>query len=618
MAQTKVTSPGITDLSITNAKVAAGTIDVTAKITGIVPPANLGTGTASATTYLAGDGSYKTISEYDDNTVQSNIAMLGFKVATNGSLVKYDLVKQAIDEFNDTSGVDASASTNEARSASSPYYYSGESSSSAATTYFGDGSDGSLTTSGNVTHTVQNKVGSYDGDMLIKQYTDLTISSGDTMTVDQPCRGMMILCTGDCTITGTLTMNNKGAFANPTTSGGSDSNAVSTNGLQIGFQTSGGTQTLDNASANFNGCGTAARTAINGFTDMTSSGTIFTIPRIGGVGNIGGDQSGSGTLSNAAGGTVSGGTGGGGAGGGNWDTTVLSTTGYVMGGGDGSCFVGGSGGGALGGTSGQSVGTITATNATDYGGVGGVGSGETGHGGYCAEGGMGNPTGAGYCAGASCTGCDVSGGVTGKGGGGLIWLIVKGNLTVTGTISSNGGTPGVNTPRDAPGSSGGGVIVYNYGGTLSSSGTIQAIGGTSASGSRDGGPGGAGSVQTGQVLTTGTTLAVGDLTLQSTDTTAGSAPTYGEFVTLMENAYGTATLNTDIKGYISRDSGTTFTQGTLVDEGSWGTNKKILGFHDLDISSQPSGTNMCYKITTHNQVASSKETFIYATSIGWR
>ena len=35
-------------------------------------------------------------------------------------------------------------------------------------------------------------------------------------------------------------------------------------------------------------------------------------------------------------------------------------------------------------------------------------------------------------------------------------------------------------------------------------------------------------------------------------------------------------LNTDIKGYISEDSGVTFTQGTLVDEGTWGTNKKIL------------------------------------------
>ena len=108
------------------------------------------------------------------------------------------------------------------------------------------------------------------------------------------------------------------------------------------------------------------------------------------------------------------------------------------------------------------------------------------------------------------------------------------------------------------------------------------------------------------------------MTLQSTDSTAGSAPTYGEFVTLIENAYGTATLNTDIKGYISRDSGTTFTQGTLVDEGTWGTNKKILGFHDLDISAQPSGTSMCYKIETLNQSAGSKETRVYATSIGWR
>ena len=119
-------------------------------------------------------------------------------------------------------------------------------------------------------------------------------------------------------------------------------------------------------------------------------------------------------------------------------------------------------------------------------------------------------------------------------------------------------------------------------------------------------------------LTAGGTASGGDLTLQSTDATASSAPTYGEFVTLIENAAGTATLNTDIKGYVSRDSGTTFTQGTLVDEGTWGTDKKILGFHDLDISAQPSGTSMCYKITTHNQEASVKETRIYASSIGWR
>ena len=88
-------------------------------------------------------------------------------------------------------------------------------------------------------------------------------------------------------------------------------------------------------------------------------------------------------------------------------------------------------------------------------------------------------------------------------------------------------------------------------------------------------------------------------------------------VTLIEDASGTAPLNTDIKGYISRDSGTTFTQGTLVNEGSWGTNKKVLAFHNLDISGQPAGTSMCYKITTHNQSAGSKVTRIHATSYGW-
>ena len=142
-----VTTAKILDLNVTNAKIASNTIDVTAKITGVVPPANLGTGTASATTYLAGDGSYKALSEYDDNQVQSNIAMLGFKVATNGSLVKYNLVDQTIDEFNDTSGVDASASTNEARSGSAPYYYYGESSTTPTRTQDADatGIDGDYT-----------------------------------------------------------------------------------------------------------------------------------------------------------------------------------------------------------------------------------------------------------------------------------------------------------------------------------------------------------------------------------------------------------------------------------------------------------------------------------------
>tara|TARA_Y100000593_G_scaffold90215_1_gene176145 strand:+ start:1110 stop:2891 length:1782 start_codon:yes stop_codon:yes gene_type:complete len=109
----------------------------------------------------------------------------------------------------------------------------------------------------------------------------------------------------------------------------------------------------------------------------------------------------------------------------------------------------------------------------------------------------------------------------------------------------------------------------------------------------------------------------GDLTLVSISHTASSAPTKGDLVMMIENAKGTATLNTDVKGYISRDGGTTYTQGTLVDEGSWGTNKKILAFHNLDISGQPSGTAVRYKITTHNQSTASKNTRIHGTSVAW-
>ena len=65
MAKTKVKTRGLTDLNVTNAKIAAGTIDVTAKITGVVPAANLGSGTASSSTYLAGDSTYKTITAED-------------------------------------------------------------------------------------------------------------------------------------------------------------------------------------------------------------------------------------------------------------------------------------------------------------------------------------------------------------------------------------------------------------------------------------------------------------------------------------------------------------------------------------------------------------------------
>jgi hypothetical protein len=110
---------------------------------------------------------------------------------------------------------------------------------------------------------------------------------------------------------------------------------------------------------------------------------------------------------------------------------------------------------------------------------------------------------------------------------------------------------------------------------------------------------------------------VSNLTLQSVATTAESAPTTGDIVILIEDSTGTATINTDIKAYISRDGSAFSSAVTLTDEGDWGTNKRILAAHDVDLSGITSGTAMKYKILTLNQSVGSKYTKIHATSLAW-
>ena len=561
---------------------------------GTVPTARLGTGTASSTTYLAGDQTYKSLSEYDDNQIQSNIAFLGFKVAVNGSLVKYNLVDQAIDEYEDASGVDASASTNEIRDASGKYY----SGTSTGSNYFGDGSDGAVTISTSTDLTVSNTQGSYDGDMVFKQYTSLTVDSGQTLSTNVPCRGMFIYVTGDCVINGTISMTGKGAYANPAStssptwgSAGSDGNLLGSDGLRLGLVKSGSTESLTNDGSDFNGCGTAVRTGVANQDDLSSNGKIYKVARTSSA--AGATVGTTPTAGNAgASGQSIFATGGGGSGATSQSITPAGAAAT------GTCWSGGSGGAGVHNSTGAGA------NATAYGGP--AGSGNFGG----NAGGAGNPGGVGN---------GGHGGTGETGTGGTIWLIVGGTLSGSGTMESHGKAGGAfvaNTCGGGGGSGGGAIVVAAV--TDSSSITLTATGGAGTTGgsgsSRNGGNGGIGYVIkeggiTGDVIS--------NMTLIANDTTAEAEPDNADMVTLIENAAGTATLNTDIKGYVSRDSGTTFTQGTLVDEGTWGTNKKILAFHDLDISSQPSGTSMCYKIETLNQSASI-DTRIYATSMGWR
>ena len=57
----------------------------------------------------------------DTTSLETDIALLGFKVAANGSMAAYNLKDQTIDAFEDASGIDASASTGESRNASNYY-----------------------------------------------------------------------------------------------------------------------------------------------------------------------------------------------------------------------------------------------------------------------------------------------------------------------------------------------------------------------------------------------------------------------------------------------------------------------------------------------------------------
>jgi len=495
-------------------------INVTNQITGVVPTANLGSGSASASTYLAGNQTYQTIAEYDDSVVQSNIAMLGFKVAVNGSLTRYNLVDQSIDEFYDTSGVDASASTNESRVASgSNFYYGGVS-----------------TTSPTVTEDADDVA--VDGDYTVYKWTDVSGTGSYNNDTTQNHDWLVVAGGGG------------GAPSYAGYSGG----GAGAGGFRAGASLS---LTGGNAYTITVGAGGAAGTTAAGAdgTDSILSGTgITTVTSTGGGG---GATTADGGRTGGSGGGSSQTVGAGGAGNTPSITPISGETTTVQGfaGGGGGTWTGGGGGGA------SEVGSV----GTSAGGDGGDGTAN------------------------SITGASVT--YAGGGGGG-------------GTGGASGGAGGGGDGKDDGVVGGAGTDGLGGGG-----------GGTARATPTYGGDGGNGIVILRRLTSIET--AGGNMTLQSTDVTAETEPDFGEFVTLIENAYGTATLNTDIKGYISEDSGVTFTQGTLVDEGTWGTNKQILGFHDLDISAQ-SGTSMCYKITTHNQVASSKETRVYATSIGWR
>jgi len=467
---------------------------------------------------------------YNDDQVQRNIAMLGFYRAIDHSKNEYSLTNQTIDDYNDASGIDAGASTNEQRTSG---YYVGMGG--------GNASGGTESTHGS--------------SPVYKVHTFLANSN----------------------------------FVVPG-SGNVDYFMVAGGGAGGGWGGggAGGYKTATSLAV------TAQTYAVVvGDGGASQSGQVE-----GNVGNDGADSTFAGVTATGGGGGGSGNNGRNGGSGGGAGASGCGGGGYPF-----RCTSHGNGTAGQGENGGEAYDGGGGSGGYQSGGGGGGAGGVGGNGGTSNGGNGGDGINNDYR-----TGSNVAYAAGGGGGGGY-----------------NGASGGPNTGNTRTMPNGGSSGMGGDGGSHNSWGGVNtATAGDTNTGSGGGGDpdahgaGGSGIVVIRYLNNSTFSSEGGDLTLQSTAKTATSAPTKADLVLLIENASGTATLNTDIKGYISRD-GSAFTSAvTFTDAGTWGTNKRILAAHDVDLSGITSGTAMKYKLTTHNQSSGSKVTRVHATSLGWR
>ncbi len=399
---------------------------------------------------------------------------------------------------------------------------------------------------------------------------------------------------------------------------GIDASASTNEVLTSGYYGGGETVTV---SGNYDSSGVDGNYTWYKWTTVTSSGSYTTdvaqdyeylvIAGGGGGGGHGGSGGGAGGYRTATGfaiaaTTISGITvGAGGAGGANANaskgsdsvfSTITSTGGGLGGGGGNNSNNGGTGGSGGGGRSG----TQPAGNEGSFSPVEGYagGTGITGSNNW--------PMGGG--GGASEAGNNGTSNSTGGDGGDGRSSSIDGTAT---TRAGGGGGSDQGNPGGVGGAGGGG----NAGNGLHV--TDGAVNTGSGGGGNHAGAGSGGAGGSGIVIIRRPTGGIDDLSLVSTTTTAEATPTTGDIVLLIEDAAGTATLNTDVLGYISRDAGSNWSSAvTFVDEGDWGTNKRILVARDVDISSLTGTTSMRYKIATANQ-SDAKATRIHAVSLAW-
>jgi len=94
-------------------------------------------------------------------------------------------------------------------------------------------------------------------------------------------------------------------------------------------------------------------------------------------------------------------------------------------------------------------------------------------------------------------------------------------------------------------------------------------------------------------------------------TASSSTNKMGVVITYIDTS-GTATLNTDLKVYLSANNGSNFTQVTLVAQPNFATGVKMALVNDVTVTA---GTQLKYKVEFANQASGSKETRVTGVSL---
>ena len=484
----------------------------------------------------------------DNSKNNFNIGLLGFKMAVNESLTVFNLIDGVVDEFQDESGTDEAEGSNDLYCGTDDFYSNSQ------------------------------------PDPVSAGFTTSSITEPDTSTTGtNPTQG--------CGQMGTFTV----PFGMTT----ADIKVWGAGGTDYGGAGGGGY--AEGTLATTQGQSLKILAGEGGQKESTGAASAFLNGGMTGASSPG--------LQGAYG------SGGGLAGVFSVDLVPLSApqysapTAYVVAGSGGAGgYSNGGCGGAGGGLTGDAGGTTSEQTNNAQGG-GSPLSEASGGGGGQSSGGQGgsSPSGQGQ------------GGSLFKGGNGFIPAAAPGGGGA-GYYGGGGGSGHGNAP--GPHGSGGGGSSY-YGHPQISSGSTEEgsaeegggtgisgyIPGTNEAGAQGSGEGEAG--EDGYVLITGTKLIASSTTIVSDTFTSTTVPTNSRVVVFEENVE-TPTLNTDIIASVSRD-GTNFTTATLSDSGyvTGSSGQRILT-GQADISGQPSGQSMRWKLQlANNQVK------IHGVSLSW-